>query len=172
MEQARQARMSNRPDVAEALAVQRRMLDRLVEAMSQHGHVRLIETHISWIVLAPPCAYKFKKPLVLPFLDYSTLSARRFHCEEELRLNRRLAPELYLGLAQVTGTCDSPAIAEAVSGPVLDYAVKMRALAQEALWKYRGIPFCCWPWARPCMTRGLTSGMHPSRVFVTVWRAG
>ena len=56
----------------------------------------LVETHISWLLLGRSTAYKLKKPLKLPFLDATTLAARRGFCDEELRLNRRLAPSLYL----------------------------------------------------------------------------
>ena len=59
------------------------------------------ETHISWVFLAGDRAYKLKKPLVLPFLDYGTLQRRREMCREEVRLNRRLAPDLYLGVRAV-----------------------------------------------------------------------
>jgi aminoglycoside phosphotransferase family enzyme len=58
--------------------------------------VELIETHISWVLLAGDCAYKIKKSLDLGFLDYSTLDRRRACCEEELRLNRRTAPQLLM----------------------------------------------------------------------------
>ena len=58
----------------------------------------LRETHISWVLLAGDRAYKFKKPLRLPFLDYGTLERRRALCHEEVRLNRRLAPAVYLGV--------------------------------------------------------------------------
>ena len=54
--------------------------------------VRLVETHISWVLLSESLAYKLKKPVQLAFLDFTTLAARRRFCEEELRLNRRLAP--------------------------------------------------------------------------------
>ena len=61
------------------------------------GH-ELHETHISWVFLAGERAYKVKKPLVLPFLDYGSAARRRTMCHEEVRLNRRLAPDLYLGV--------------------------------------------------------------------------
>ncbi len=63
-----------------------------------------IETHISHVLLAGDYAYKLKKPLDLGFLDFSTLERRRHCCEEELRLNRRLAPELYIEVVAVTGS--------------------------------------------------------------------
>src|SRR4030067_315872 len=74
----------------------------LIEALldpARYGHpverIELLETHISWVVLAGPYAYKIKKPLDLGFLDFSTLEKRRLYCEEELRLNRRRPPGLY-----------------------------------------------------------------------------
>jgi uncharacterized protein len=68
----------------------------------------LRETHISYILLTGPYAYKFKKPVDLGFLDFTTLEKRKFYCEEELRLNRRLAPALYLTVVPITGTESSP----------------------------------------------------------------
>ena len=93
--------------------------------------VELLETHISWVLLTGRYAYKLKKPLALGFLDFSTLDARRRACVDELRLNRRTAPELYLEVVPVTGTGDAPLIGGA--GPAIDYAVKMREFPQAAL---------------------------------------
>src|SRR5262245_15552984 len=95
------------------------------------GRVRLIETHISYVLLTGPYAYKIKKAVNLGFLDFTTLAARCHDCHEELRLNRRLAPAIYLDVVAVTGSIDSPQIAGA--GPVLEYAVKMREFSQDAL---------------------------------------
>lgn len=61
------------------------------------------ETHISWVLLAGQFAYKLKKPVTLPFLDYATVERRRFFCHEELRLNRRFAPDLYLDVVELAG---------------------------------------------------------------------
>ena len=98
------------------------------------GQVGHVETHISHVLLAGEHAYKLKKPLALGFLDFST-PERRFHCcEEELRLNRRLAPDLYLGLVPVLGTREHPRVgAPGESGPVLEWAVHMRRFRQEGL---------------------------------------
>ncbi len=94
--------------------------------------VRLVETHISWVLLAESLAYKLKKPVRLAFLDFTTLAARRHFCEEELRLNRRLAPALYLDVVDV---CDSPqGPAFGGVGPVVDVAVRMRRFPDGALW--------------------------------------
>src|SRR5215213_3850273 len=82
----------------------------MVAALARTLRAELIETHISWVLLAGDTAYKIKKPVRLPFVDYGTLEGRRHFCEEELRLNRRLAPSLYLGLTRITGTGGAPAL--------------------------------------------------------------
>ncbi|GJL63952.1 MAG: hypothetical protein NPIRA04_26060 [Nitrospirales bacterium] len=91
----------------------------------------LLETHISWVLLTGPYAYKFKKPVDLGFLDFSTLEQRRFFCEEELRLNRRLAPDFYLELVSIFGTLESPVLNG--SGKPIEYAVKMKQFPPKAL---------------------------------------
>lgn len=117
-------------------------LERLIAGLSRpeaYPHpvagVERVETHISYVLLAGEHAYKLKKPLDLGFLDFSTLERRRRCCEEELRLNRRLAPDLYLGVVPVTGSLDRPRIGSpgALDGPVLEWAVHMRRFPQEAL---------------------------------------
>src|SRR5687768_15633312 len=70
------------------------------------GGFALRETHISWVFLTGDRAYKVKKPLVLPFLDYGTPERRRAMCEAEVALNRRLAPDLYLGVRALVPTRD------------------------------------------------------------------
>jgi uncharacterized protein len=116
-----------------------RIIQRLQQSPQAFPHpvadVPCIETHISWVLLAGEHAYKFKKPLKLDFLDYSTLALRRAGCEEELRINRRTAPDLYLGVVAVTGSPDAPRIGG--TGPVLDWAVHMRRFDQAALFSHR-----------------------------------
>jgi len=85
--------------------------------------VRLVETHVSWVFLTGRCAYKVKKPVKLPFVDFSTLALRRRYCREELRINRRLAPDLYLAVVPIGGARHSPRIGRT---PAFEYAVKMR----------------------------------------------
>jgi aminoglycoside phosphotransferase family enzyme/predicted kinase len=88
------------------------------------GPIRVAETHISWVVLTGEFAYKIKKPIKLSFLDYSTLERRHLLCQEELRLNRRLAPGLYLGVSAIGG---EPGRARIDDGSTpLEYAVRMR----------------------------------------------
>jgi hypothetical protein len=94
------------------------------------GPVRLIETHISWVLLTGEFAYKVKKPLDLGFLDFSSLSKRLHACCDEVRLNRRLAPEIYLDVVPITGTPAAPRING--SGETFEYAVKMRQFPPDA----------------------------------------
>ncbi|MGH8593220.1 MAG: AAA family ATPase [Gammaproteobacteria bacterium] len=91
---------------------------------------QLIATHISYVLLAGPYAYKFKRPLDLGFLDFTTLGKRRSCCEEELRLNRRLAPQLYLEVVPITGSAAVPVLRG--TRPVIEYCVKMMQFPQEA----------------------------------------
>ena len=93
--------------------------------------VTVLETHISYVLLTGRYAYKLKKAVDFGFLDFTTLSARRFFCEEELRLNRRLAPALYLDVVPITGSIDAPVVGG--EGPALEYAVKMREFPQDEL---------------------------------------
>jgi aminoglycoside phosphotransferase family enzyme/predicted kinase len=90
-----------------------------------------VDTHISTVVLAGPLAYKIKKPLDLGFLDFVTLASREQACREELRLNRRLAPQVYLGVCAITGTPERPEIDGA--GEVIDWAVKMQRFDPHAV---------------------------------------
>ena len=116
------------------MAIARQRVDALRESLQtdEAAPVRLIETHISWVLLSGVLAYKLKKPLRLPFLDFSTLALRRHFCEEELRLNRRLAPSTYLGVVDVCNSADGPRFGG--DGEVLDVAVKMRRFPDGALW--------------------------------------
>ena len=99
---------------------------------SQSPPVRLVETHISWVLLTDSLAYKIKKPVRLPFLDFTTLAARRLYCDEELRLNRRLAPLFYLDVVNI---CESPQGSRFGGvGRVRDVAVRMRRFPDGALW--------------------------------------
>jgi aminoglycoside phosphotransferase family enzyme/predicted kinase len=92
--------------------------------------VVLVQTHISWVLLAGEFAYKIKKPLRLPFLDFSTLTQRQVCCTDELRLNRRFAPDLYLDVVSIFNTSHDPQW----SGPgePIEYAVKMRRFDESA----------------------------------------
>jgi len=88
------------------------------------ARVELVQTHISWVLLAGDFAYKIKKPLNLGFLDFSTLALRQRYCQEELRLNRRYASDLYLGVVDIFNTPADPQWQG--TGAPIEYAVKMR----------------------------------------------
>ena len=88
------------------------------------GEVQLIETHISWVLLAGDFAYKVKRPVRYAFIDLRDPERRKFLCEEELRLNRRFAPELYLEVSRITSDDGRARIGG--EGPVVEYAVRMR----------------------------------------------
>ncbi len=92
--------------------------------------VELMQTHISWVLLAGDFAYKIKKPVKLSFLDFSTLALRLHYCQQELRLNRRFAPELYLELVGLFNTTQDPQWQG--SGEPIEYAVKMRRFDESA----------------------------------------
>lgn len=95
------------------------------------GAIDIVETHISWVLLTGQYAYKIKKPISFPFLDFSTLAQRQFFCQEELRLNRRLAPSLYLEVVPVTGTPQRPKVGGA--GEAIEYAIKMAQFSSGQL---------------------------------------
>ena len=121
-----------RIDVRSDPTAQRRMVHALHAALrARSGRVRLVETHISFVLLTGEYAYKIKKAVELGFLDFRTLGSRQRFCEEELRLNRRLAPALYLDVVPITGSVSTPMLDG--PGPILEYAVRMREFPQEAL---------------------------------------
>ena len=85
---------------------------------------RLVETHISWVLLCGEDVLKLKKPVHMGFIDFSTLARRDRCAHEELRLNRRFAPELYLDVLRITGTPEAPTVGG--EGALLETAVHMR----------------------------------------------
>ncbi|QEQ97937.1 AAA family ATPase [Neptunomonas concharum] len=108
----------------------------LIKALTRPEHyphhvdspVRVIETHISWLLLTGEYAYKIKKPVDFGFLDFTTLALRKHFCEEELRLNQRLAPDIYDTLIAITGSVDNPQLNELDQldeATPIEYAVRM-----------------------------------------------
>lgn len=93
--------------------------------------VELRETHASWVFRAGPLAYKLKKPVVLPFLDYGTAARRHEMCREEVRLNRRLAPDLYRGVVSIVRRGEGYALAADGDPAAVDHAVEMAAVDEE-----------------------------------------
>lgn len=93
--------------------------------------LKLLATHISWVILTGEFAYKIKKPVQYNFVDYSTLELRRQNCEEELRLNRRLAPDLYLDVVPIAGPPESARVG--VDDAPCEFAVRMRQFEHQSL---------------------------------------
>lgn len=107
--------------------VQARLIRGLLEPAAYPHPVDRVEhreTHISHVLLAGEYAYKIKKPLDLGFLDFTTAERRAHYCAEEIRLNGRLAPGIYLDVVAITGTVTEPRIAG--TGEVLEHAVRMQ----------------------------------------------
>ena len=125
--------MPDDPPVAESRARVAALREQL-EAR-EGAPVRVIETHVSWVLLAGPLAYKLKKPVRLGFLDFTSLAERQRCCAEELRLNRRFAPDLYLDVVEVRRGPHGPRFDG--DGELVDVAVRMRRFADGALWSER-----------------------------------
>jgi hypothetical protein len=114
------------------------MLPELVKALLEAKaypeatkQIELVQTQMSFVFLTDDCAYKVKKPVNLGFLDYTTLEKRHFYCQKEIELNRRLCPEVYLGVVPITK--DRNNIFVEGKGEVIEHAVKMRRLPHEAM---------------------------------------
>ena len=109
------------------------VLSRVLAALLDPGayphpaaEVRLIETHVSWVLLAGEFAYKIKRPVHYPFVDLRELARRKFCCEEELRLNRRFAPALYLQVCRIIAPQGQARIGDGAPSEPIEYAVRMR----------------------------------------------
>lgn len=121
----------------EVWTTRRRVVDDLLEELGERAlrlndprPVRLIETHISWVLLGPE-VYKIKKPMTLPFLDFSSFEARERACRAEVRINRRLAPRTYLGVAPIRRRADGRFTLRAGGGAIAEWAVHMTRLDEE-----------------------------------------
>ncbi|MEX2631967.1 MAG: hypothetical protein WD341_18680 [Tistlia sp.] len=124
---------AERPGAAGATAEKVAFLRRLA-ASEAGGELR--ETHMSWVCIGSERVLKLKKPVRYPYLDFSTLAAREANCRAELRLNRRLAPEVYLGVRPlVRGSDGRLALGEPerAAGEVVDWLVEMRRLPEAAM---------------------------------------
>jgi uncharacterized protein len=121
------------------LSSEDRTFSRVVARMSDPSfysppppQVDVRETHVSVVFLVGDRAYKLKKPVRLPFLDYSTLARRRRCCDAEVRLNRRFAPDIYLGVRAISPRGADLGLADPDDGAALEYAVVMRRFDEEA----------------------------------------
>jgi len=111
----------------------------LIEAMSQpafYPHrpdgVQLTQTHISWIFIAGDLVYKVKKAVDFGFLDFTTLEKRKYYCEQEVVLNRRFAPDVYVGVIAITEG-EGGALRPGGTGSVVEYAVEMKKIPEERM---------------------------------------
>jgi aminoglycoside phosphotransferase family enzyme len=118
-----------------ALAAKVRFLLQPASYPEPTQEVRAIETHMSWVFLTDRFAYKLKKPVRFPFLDFSTVELRRHFCEEEIRLNRRLAPRVYIGTLPLTAA-EGGALSIAGTGHAIDWLVKMHRVNAERMLDY------------------------------------
>lgn len=116
-------------------------MSQMIECMSRpdfYPHrpttVEIFQTHISFVFIAGDDVYKVKKPVNFGFLDFTSLEKRKFYCEEELRLNRRLAPSIYLDVTPITRN-EQGEFSLNGSQEVVDYAVRMKRLPQEVMLK-------------------------------------
>lgn len=95
--------------------------------IDNYGPAQLVETHISWVLLARDFVFKVKKPHHFSFLDFSTVSLRKYFCERELELNKRLAKNMYMDVVPIWENNGEIKIEEK-GGEVIDYAVKMKRM--------------------------------------------
>lgn len=126
---------STLPVESAAQAAQRDVVARLRDALQARqpcAAVQWIETHLSHVLVTQDYAFKFRKAVALDFVDFTSIASRLHDCQEELRLNRRFSPELYLDVLPVTGTVAEPRIGGA--GPAIDHVLRMRAFDQAGLW--------------------------------------
>jgi uncharacterized protein len=128
---AYRARMSVTASPDRIAADPRRLCDALGSGRPPRP-VEVRETHISWVFLVGDRAYKLKKPLVLDFLDYGTPARRRAMCHEELGLNARLAPDLYLAVRAVAARGDAVEVTGEADPAAVDYVVEMRRYDEDA----------------------------------------
>jgi aminoglycoside phosphotransferase family enzyme/predicted kinase len=115
-----------------SLQTQSRLVDNLRKVLHElhGGTVHIVQTHLSWVLLAGDFAYKIKKSLRFAFADFSTLESREENCRREVQLNRRFAPELYIDVIRICGSTDHPTLNGDTS--TIEYAVKLRRFDQSA----------------------------------------
>jgi len=118
-----------------SLAAKVRFLTRRESYAERPARVASIETHMSWVFLTDEHAYKLKKPVRHSFLDFSTIEARRRNCHRELRLNRRLAPDVYLAVLPLRREPGGRLSLDG-SGEIVDWIVKMRRLPADRTLEY------------------------------------
>jgi len=113
------------------------MDEKIIEALKKKEaymhpvkEIEFIQTHISWVFLTGDYVYKLKKPVKFSFLDFSTFEKRKFFCEEEVRLNRRLSPDIYLGVVPIVEKNGEYSFG--LEGEIVEWAVRMKQLPQNS----------------------------------------
>ena len=128
--------MDSTPTTADDAGVSLAEKIRFLSDPASYAHaprtVRVVETHMSFVFIAEAKTYKLKKPVRFSFLDFSTLELREAMCREELRLNRRLAPDVYLDVRALTET-PAGALAIGGGGPVVDWLIEMKSLPERQM---------------------------------------
>lgn len=114
-------------------ALIRGLIKRLSQISPSSGvdPLRIMETHISWVILAGKHAFKIKKAVSFGFLDFSTLNLRKEACEEEIRINQRYSPDIYIEVIAITGPVNEPELGG--NGPIIEFAVKMQRFPADQL---------------------------------------
>ena len=115
------------------MQVQKQVVDALLKSEAyeeEPGHVEMVQTHISYVFLTRNFVYKVKKSVNFGFLDFTTLEKRRFFCEKELELNRRLCGDMYLEVVPIN---KSKTIQIKGQGETVEYALKMKRMPQEKI---------------------------------------
>ena len=128
MDTSRSTQASPQPELAAKLA----FLGRPEAYPEATARVEALETHMSWVFLTDAHAWKLKKPVRYSYLDFSTAEARRLDCEEEVRLNRRLAAEIYLGVVPLVNDAEGRLHLGGAGGAV-DWLVQMRRLPADRM---------------------------------------
>jgi aminoglycoside phosphotransferase family enzyme len=131
MDRNRSPHVSHQPELAAKLG----FLGRPQAYPEATARVDAVETHMSWVFLTDTHAYKLKKPVCYPYLDFSTVEARRRDCEEEVRLNRRLAAEVYLGVVPLVRDAEGR-LSLSGKGEAVDWLVQMRRLPADRMLDY------------------------------------
>jgi uncharacterized protein len=121
-----------KPDTEFALCAKVAFLKQVQVYPEATADVKTVETHRSWVFLTDQYAYKLKKPVRSAFMDSSTVAARKYYCEEEVRLNRRLAGDVYLATIPLTADRAGKLELNGV-GPAMDWLVKMRRLPADRM---------------------------------------
>jgi len=121
-------------DIANTMRVQEKQ-KKVIDQLKEEAGMRLIQTHISWVLLNGTFAHKVKKPVRFSFVDYSTLEKRRHFCVKENEINSRLCPDLYLGVAAIHK--NGRITLDDEDGEAVEFAVRMKELPQKERMDHR-----------------------------------